>query len=62
MERTIHLINSTGSELFVHYEVVILKSLRETGKLPEELADLFVVKISPVVNPDDSPRYIIEAA
>ena len=44
------------------YHAEIAASLRATGKLPEELADLFTARlVDPAEgNPDGSPRYIIE--
>ena len=58
MESIVRLVNNTGSDIRP-YEA--LNSLKEKGKLPEELADLFTVKVSPEVNSDGSPRYILEA-
>lgn len=50
--------NNTGADLRP-YHAEIAASLRKDGTLPEELADLFVVTVSHVVNPDGSPRYLI---
>lgn len=54
-------INNTGSDISMYAEE-IRKSLLATGKLPEELSDLFVVSRSPVLNRDYSPRFILDAA
>jgi hypothetical protein len=51
--------NNTTSDLTVWHKE-IRESLERDGTLPEALADLFVVRR--VVNPDGSPRYMIDAA
>ncbi len=54
------LVNNTGCDIRP-YEAEMLASLRSTGKLPEELADLFVVTCGPG-NEDGSPRWILNPA
>lgn len=54
-------VNNTGVDLRP-YEGQIIASLKKDGTLPEELADLFVVQVAPMVNPDGSPRYVLKAA
>lgn len=57
----IMIVNNSNVNLS-DFEVAIVKSLRETGSLPEELADLFVVTRLDGLNEDGSPRWIIDAA
>jgi hypothetical protein len=52
--------NNTPADLGP-FHAEIRKALETTGKMPEELADLFVAVRSPVDNPDGSPRYMINA-
>ncbi len=52
-------VNNTGCDICV-YHTEIAASLKATGSLPEELADIFTVSV--LSNPDGSPRYIINAA
>jgi hypothetical protein len=51
--------NATNADLR-GFDEEIACSLRATGALPEELADLF--KLAVLQNPDGSPRYIISWA
>lgn len=51
--------NMTGCDIRA-FDNEIVASLKATGSLPEELADLFTVSV--VQNPDGSPRYILKAA
>ncbi len=43
------------------YHAEIAKALKATGRMPKELADLFVAVRSPVDNPDGTPRFTINA-
>ena len=53
--------NLTGSDIRP-FHAAIKSALEASGALPEDLADLFSVRVSPVANADGSPRYMIEAA
>ena len=53
-------VNSTGVDIGVWHKE-IAESLKATGSLPEEIADLFTVRVG-CTNADGSPRYVIEAA
>lgn len=57
----IDLVNNTGSDIR-SFEAAILASLSVDGSLPEALADLFVVSRVDGLNPDGSPRWILNAA
>lgn len=50
--------NNTNADLGP-FHAEIAASLKATGKMPEELADIFVATRSPVDNPDGTPRYMI---
>lgn len=52
--------NNTGCDL-EPYHAEIVASLTASGKMPEELEDLFEAVRSPVDNPDGTPRYMINA-
>ena len=54
-------VNNTRSDFGCFFKE-ISKALQETGRMPEELADMFVAVRSPVDNPDGTPRYIINMA
>lgn len=55
--------NNTGCDLRA-FDSEITASLKATGALPEELADIFTATLVNAAdgNPDGSPRYIINAA
>ena len=50
--------NNTSAD-FGPWHKEIAASLKATGTMPEELADLFVAVRSPVDNPDGSPCFMI---
>jgi murein tripeptide amidase MpaA len=52
--------NNTSSDLSV-FSAEISHALKTTGKMPEELEDLFEVVLVPDGNPDGTPRYMIKA-
>ena len=52
-------VNNTSMDIRPFHRE-IMASLKDTGSLPEEIADLF--ELSAVANPDGSPRYILNAA
>ena len=56
----IHYVNNTGadiSDLFPYFAEAY-----KTGKLHEDVADLFIVRMLKSYNPDGSDRLVIEAA
>lgn len=55
------IVNSTKCDIR-DFETEIIASLKATGTLPEELADLFTVEILKGCNPDGSDRFILRAA
>lgn len=58
--QNISLVNNTGCDIRP-YEVEILASLKATGKLPEEVADLFTVT-HVLDNEDGTPRWRLDPA
>lgn len=52
-------VNNTGCDL-TPWHAEIAAALGRDGTLPEELADLFEVKVG-AVNSDGTPRYVINA-
>lgn len=57
-EKNVVLVNNSGVDIRP-YENAILASLRETGDLPNELADLFSVKTLAGFNADGSDRFVL---
>ncbi len=56
----ITLVNSTPTDIRGFLEREIRASIAATGALPEELADLFTLRV--VVGSDGNTRHILEAA
>ena len=52
--------NNTTADLSI-FHVEIVASLKASGKMPDDLEDLFEAVRSPVDNPDGTPRYMINA-
>jgi len=53
------LVNNTNADI---RGLGIVEALRDTGALPEDFADLFVVTRRDDLNADGSPRFILDAA
>jgi hypothetical protein len=58
--RNYRVVNNSGCDIRPFDEVFAIAAT--TGVLPEELADLFSVKLLKGFNPDGSNRLIVEAA
>jgi len=55
--KNIHYVNNTGEKLEDFFQV--LKDAYATGKLPDDYADIFTIKILEKYNQDGSNRMII---
>lgn len=53
-------VNNTNVVFTNEMHAAIVAGLRDSGSLPEELADMFAVSVAR--NPDGSPRYVINWA
>ncbi len=56
------IINNTMAVLGETIEKAIVDATETDGKLPDELADVFTLTKASVVNPDGSPRWILDWA
>ena len=56
-------INNTGANLEINgMHKFILHAIMTNGILPEELSDVLTLTKSNILNPDGSPRYIVDWA
>ena len=62
-EMNVAYVNNTGADLRINgMHKAIIKAIETTGQLPEEIADLLTLTKTDIVNPDGSPRYIVDWA
>lgn len=60
MNDNIHYVNNTGSDIAMLFP--FFADAYKTGKLHEDVADLFAIKMLKGVNADGTDRMVIEAA